>query len=237
VTRLQDARLVVQNGLGLDDWVADLVTDAGTDAPIVVLAEDLEGVDYREAGAHEEEEGHADEEHDPHVWLNVGYARLYAARIADELTAVDPDGAATYAANLEAYDAELAELDRYARETLGAIPESRRMVVSFHEAFGYFADRYRFEVLVAIIPGGSTLAEPSAAELADLVTVIKEQDVPAVFAEASSPARLADALAAEGADVDVVELYSESLGEPGSPGDSYLGMVRTNAERIAAALG
>jgi len=87
-----------------------------------------------------------------------------------------------------------------------------------------------------VIPGGTTLAEPSAADLADLADLIDQRDVPAIFADTSSPTRLADALAAEGADVAVVELYSESLGEPGSDGDTYIKMMRANAERIAAAL-
>ena len=130
---------------------------------------------------------------------------------------------------LEALDAEVEAL-------VATVPPDDRLLVTNHEVFGYFADRYDFEVVGAIIPGGSTLAEPSAAELADLVRQIDERGVPAMFAETSSPTRLAEALAAEGADVEVVELYSESLGEPGSPGDTYLGMVRTNAERIAAAL-
>ena len=106
-----------------------------------------------------------------------------------------------------------------------------------HDVFGYFADRYGFEVLGAVIPGGSTLAEPSASDLADLAALMVARHVPAVFADASSPARLAEALAAEGADVTVVELYTESLGPAGSAGDTYIGMMRTNAERIAAALG
>jgi zinc/manganese transport system substrate-binding protein len=104
--------------------------------------------------------------------------------------------------------------------------------------FGYFADRYGFDVVGAVIPGGSTLAEPSSQELADLADVIREQDVPAIFADTSSPTDLADALADEGGlDVEVVSLYSESLGEPGSGADTYLTMIQSNADAIAAALG
>jgi zinc/manganese transport system substrate-binding protein len=134
------------------------------------------------------------------------------------------------------YLAELESLHLEVEGLLAGIPAEDRVLVTNHEVFGYFADRYDFDVLGVIIPGGSTLAEPSAEDLADLAREIDERGVPAIFAETSSPTRLADALAAEGTDVEVVELYSESLGEPGSPGDTYTGMVRTNAERIAAAL-
>jgi len=102
---------------------------------------------------------------------------------------------------------------------------------------GYFADRYDFEVLGAVVPGGSTLAEPSAADLAGLAALIEARAVPAIFADTSSPSRVVAALAAESGGVEVVRLYSESLGSAGSGADTYVGMVRTNAERIAAALG
>jgi zinc/manganese transport system substrate-binding protein len=135
-----------------------------------------------------------------------------------------------------AYLDSLGSLDQEVDGLVATVPPDDRLLVTNHEVFGYFADRYGFEVVGAVIPGGSTLAEPSAAELADLVHQIDDRGVPAVFAETSSPTRLAEALAAEGADVAVVELFSESLGEPGSLGDTYLRMVRTNAERITAAL-
>jgi zinc/manganese transport system substrate-binding protein len=121
-------------------------------------------------------------------------------------------------------------------QLLAAVPPERRVLVTNHDVFGYFAERYGFEVLGAVIPAGSTLAEPSAHDLDDLATLIEQAGVPAVFADTSAPSRLADALAGEGTDVEVVELYSESLGEPGSEGATYIGMVRTNARRIADAL-
>src|SRR5690606_19623413 len=105
-----------------------------------------------------------------------------------------------------------------------------------HEVLGLFADRFGFQILGVIIPGGSTLAEPSAADLEALAEAIEEAGVPAIFAETSAPSRLADALAAEGTDVEVVELYTESLGADGSGAETYLGMIRTSADRIAAAL-
>ena len=141
-----------------------------------------------------------------------------------------------YRSRVDDYLGELDALDAEVRDILASLPAERRRLVTNHEVFGYFAARYDFEVLGAVIPGGSTLAEPSAADLRELAATIREAGVPALFTETSSPTRLADALAAEGADVAVVALYSEALGEPGSDGATYLDMVRTNARRIADAL-
>ena len=120
--------------------------------------------------------------------------------------------------------------------TLDRVPAERRKLVTNHEVFGYFADRYGFEVLGVVVPGGGTQAAPSPAELDGLAGLIRREQIRAVFADTSSPEQLAAALAAEVGDVEVVELYSESLGPAGSPGGTYLDMVRTNAGRIAAAL-
>ena len=161
-------------------------------------------------------------------------AEHLAAALVEEIPALDTDA---YDTRVAAYLAELDELDAEVEAQLADIPTERRVLVTNHEVFGYFADRYGFEVLGVVIPGGSTLAETSAADLDELAHEIEEHQVPAIFADASAPTRLADALAAEGAEVEVVELYSESLGEAGLPCAIYIGIIRTNAERIAAALG
>ncbi|CAN5717085.1 hypothetical protein BH24ACT3_BH24ACT3_08000 [soil metagenome] len=136
------------------------------------------------------------------------------------------------------YVDELRQLDTDVEAVLDDVPEERRALVTNHEVFAYFADRYDFEVIGAVIPGGSTLAEPSAAELDELSEAIESEGVPAIFAETSAPDRLVEALAREASiEVEVVELFAESLGEEGSGADSYVGMMTTNAERIADALG
>ena len=134
--------------------------------------------------------------------------------------------ASTYVAALEALDAEVAEL-------VAVVPDERRLLVTNHDAFGYFADRYDFEILGAIIPGGTTLAAASARDLAELASAIGELGVPAVFAETTTSSQLAETLASEVGDVAVVELFSGSLGPSGFEADTYVAMVRTNAERIA----
>jgi zinc/manganese transport system substrate-binding protein len=136
-----------------------------------------------------------------------------------------------YRADMERVDAEIAGL-------LAAIPEERRLLVTNHGSLGYFAARYDFEVIGVVIPGGSTLAEPSAADLADLVAVIDGRDIGVVFAETTAPAALAEALAAEASrPVTVVELHTGSLGGPGSGAETLAELLLTDAALIAAALG
>jgi zinc/manganese transport system substrate-binding protein len=120
---------------------------------------------------------------------------------------------------------------------LADIPASRRKLVTNHDSLGYFADRYGFEIIGAVVPGGSTLGDPSSAELAGLVEKISSAGVPAIFAETTEPTALAEAVAREvGDDVVVVELYTGSLGEQGSGADTLIGMLLTDAGRIAGAL-
>lgn len=231
VAAMREADLLVVNGLGFESGLVDTIDAAEADGVVVVTATDA--IDPLPlAGAGE------DGELDPHFFTDPVRMAAVAASLADQLAAhLDGLDSAAYRQRVGAYLQALADLDQEVATILDRVPDDRRILVTNHEVFGYFADRYGFEVLGAVIPGGSTLAEPSAAELATLAAEIAAADVPAVFAETSSPSRLADALAAEGADVEVVELYSESLGPAGSDGATYLDMVRTNAERIADALG
>jgi ABC-type Zn uptake system ZnuABC Zn-binding protein ZnuA len=224
VTAFVDADLVVMNGLGLDDWVVDLVSEAGSEAPVVRLGEDLPGAEY----IADEEEGGTN----PHLWLNVAYAMGYVDRIAEALAQLDPDGATAYEIGASEYRVELQELDTFARDQLAAIPEERRRVVSFHEAFPYFAAAYGLEVVGVVVdaPG----QDPSAGEVAALIDAMREADVSAILAEDQFPSELVDQIAAETGVAVVADLYSDSLGDP--PGDSYVAMIRYDVERLVEAL-
>lgn len=226
------ADAIVVNGLGFEEGLVDTIEAAAADGVTVIAAADaIEPIPL--AG----ESIGSGSGPDPHLFTDPVRMRDAAALIADELVVRVPAlDTPAFRGRVARYLEALVALDAEVAERLAGVAPDRRILVTNHEALGYFADRYGFEVLGAIIPGGSTLAEPSAAELADLVRKIEQRGVKAVFAETSSPTKLADALAAEGAAVKVVELYSESLGEPGSPGETYVGMIRTNAARIAAAL-
>lgn len=135
------------------------------------------------------------------------------------------------------YQADLAELDAAMTEAFATIPADRRNLVTNHHVFGYLAERYDFRIVGAVIPGGTTLASPSASDLRDLVAAIEEARVSTIFAESSQPDRLVQVLA-DGADldVDVVELFTESLTDPGEGADTYLAMMRINTERISTGL-
>ena len=159
--------------------------------------------------------------------------------------AIIGDAAVTYAdldadivaEQVAAYQAELAALTAEMEAIFAEIPDSDRLLVTNHEAFGYLADRFGFDIVGTIIPSGSNLAEPGAASLAALVATINELGVRAIFAENISSTDLAEALAREtGNEVAVVELFSDSLGEPGSGGETYIGMMSANAQRIGDAL-
>jgi zinc/manganese transport system substrate-binding protein len=226
IASLATADLVVANGLGLEQGLADAIAGAAADgvrvlevAPLVSPLPTPGGVTL-----------------DPHVWLDPVRMADAAAIVATALADVDP--AAGFTDRGAAVAAELSATDAAIRDVLAGIPAERRLLVTNHEALQYFAARYGFTVIGVVVPGGSTLAEPSSAELAALVEVIRTHDVPVIFVETTSPSDLAAAVAAEvGTSVQVVALHTESLGEPGSPESSLAGMLVENAHRIAAALG
>lgn len=219
---MRGADVLVVNGLGFEASLLDTIKAAEHDGVTVVAATD--GVDA--IGA------------DPHFFTDPVRMRAAASHLSDQLADHVPGlASAAHRSRVSRYLASLDDLDRDVRRILDAVPPAHRTLVTNHEVFAYFADRYGFQVLGTVIPSGTTLAEPSASGLSDLADAIARAGVPAIFAETSSPARLARALAAEGRGVVVVELYSESLGPPGSDGGTYLDMIRTDAERIAAALG
>jgi ABC-type Zn uptake system ZnuABC Zn-binding protein ZnuA len=238
VARLAEADLLVMNGLGLDEWLLPLARDAGrADLPIVELAEDLDGVDYLEGGDdHADENGDhdddADHRYNPHLWLNVGYARLYVERLRDELVAAEPDGVDDYTANAAAYDARLADLDAQIREQLAAIPAADRRIVSFHDAFPYFNAAYGLESVGVVVaaPG----QDPSAGEVAALIAAIRQSGARAILSEAQFSDQLAQAIAAESGAQVVSDLYTDTLGDP--PADTYEGAMRWNVDQIVEAL-
>jgi manganese/iron transport system substrate-binding protein len=233
-TAVADAQLLVMNGLGLDEWLADIAIDAGADdISVVELAEDLDGVSYLAGDAHEADgAGHAGEELNPHLWLNIEYAILYVERLAETLAATDPDHADAYRARSAAYVAELQELDAWTRERMGTIPDDHRRVISFHEAFPYFAAAYGLEIVGTVVeaPG----QDPSAGEVAALIDAIEAEGASAIFTEAQFPTTAAERISEETGVSIVGSLYTDSLGDP--PVDTYAGMMRWNVEQVVAAL-
>lgn len=246
---LRRADLVVTNGLGLEEGLEGVVAAAAAEGVAVVEAAAFVDPLPFEVGEddHDEEEvsgEHEDEAHehehgalDPHIWTDPARMAEVVTGLGEALAAADPGCAADHREAAAAYRDELLALDADIEHILDAVPADRRKLVTNHHALGYFAERYGFEVLGAIIPGGATFAEPSPADLAGLVETLRREGVRAIFAETTQQADLAEALAAElGGEVAVVSLYTGSLGEAGSGADTYIGMQRANAELIAAAL-
>ena len=185
----------------------------------------------------EGQDEHADHGHgleDPHFWFDPLRVKLVVNDIAARLSVIDPDRGDAYSANASAYNARLDELHSWTEEQVGAVPEDRRLLVTSHNSYGYFANLYGFEV-VGVVLSVTTDVELSAGDLADLVHEVKEYNVPVVFGETTVSERLAKAVASESG-VELVRLYSGSLGPEGSGAATYVEMVRTNVERIVEAL-
>ena len=225
IARVAEADLVFTNGLGLDDWVANLARDSGSQAPIVALGEDLDGVSYLEGDG---QAGTAN----PHLWMDVRNAIEYTKRIGQQLAAVDAAHASAYEAGTASSDERLSALDDWARDQIGTIPAERRKVVSFHDAFPYLAQAYGLEIVGTVIdaPG----QDPSAGEIAGLIDAIRASNATALFGEAQFNPQLAQTIAAETGIAVVTDLYTDSLGSP--PADTYEGMIRWDVERVVGAL-
>lgn len=225
--RLARAAMVFRNGLGLERWLDKLIGAARPDRPVVSLTEGFASLRVTE-GAYAGDP-------DPHAWMDPHIAVRYVDAVERALRAQYPQHAATYAANAARYREQLAALDRDIAALMKTVPPARRQLVTTHDAFRYFARRYGLN-LVASIWGISTETEPSAREVANIVGAIRKAGVPAVFVETTINPKLMQRIAAEARVGIGAPLYGDSVGAPGSGADSYLGMMRANAQAIARGL-
>ena len=177
---------------------------------------------------------------DPHVWHSIHHVEQWVENVEHVLSDLDPANAEVYEANAAAYIAELETLEDYAAEQMSQIPEDNRFMVTNHDAFGYFAHEYDISVLGTIIPSLSTLAEPSASDLAELIDHrMEEHGICTIFTETIVSDTLAQTVAAELSgcdDVQVLKLYTGAVGPEGSGADSYIGMYRANVDAIVTGL-
>lgn len=234
---LERADLLVALGLGMEEQVGPIVAAASEQGtPLIEVGEHLDPMPYGPEAIEDDPE-----RPDPHVFTDprrmVAVPELLAEALLDAVGEERVDAEA-----LDDHAADQAEalraLDEDVERTLAVLPPGDRVLVTNHHVFGYFAERYDFEVLGAVVPGGTTLASPSPADLADLAAVIEDAGVPAIFADSSAPTRLSEALAEEvDVEVEVVSLWTESLAGPGSGAETYDEMMRTNAETIVDVLG
>ena len=259
VAQLAEADLVVSIGQGLEDqWVNALVSRVAKDADAIVSLhqyidfleydpEQRDGHDHGHRDAHDHgdanhshDHGDADHDHDhgpldPHFWFDPLRVKDGALGIAESLAAADPSRRPEYEANATAYAAELDALHTWIEEQVATVPQERRLLVSSHDSLRYFANRYGFKVVGAVIPA-SGQEELSAQEIAELVERIQEARVPAIFSEGIFAPRLSQRIAEETGVQIVSALRTSSLAEAGSPADTYLGFMRYNVGVIVEAL-
>ena len=230
VAALSKADIVFVNGLGLEAALIDVLESAAADgANIFEVGPLLDPLPFGDNGSGAESD-------DPHVWMDPIRMAEAAFIIAKALGSLDAN--VDWQARASAYGALLEGTNQEIEKILAGVAARDRLLVTNHDSLGYLADRYGFVVVGTVVPGGSTLGNPSSEELAHLVRVIEQQDVRALFVETTQPSALAEALAAEvGGEVEVIELYTGSLGAPGSGADTLIGMLLTNARRIAEGLG
>ena len=259
---ISEANLVVKSGGDLDEWLDELIENAGGDAAEVTLLDSVETIEgghaheegeahedgerhaeegahaegdaHAEEGAHAEDEAHADgDEIDPHWWQDPRNAILAVEAIRDALADADPGGRRAYERNARAYIAELRALDDEIERCMQRVPSDERKLVTTHDSLGYFAERYDVEVVGSVIPSLSTQAQPSAKDVDALVEQIEDEGVEAIFPEAAVSQRLERAISREsGAEVGD-ELWTDSLGDEGSGAETYLDAMRANAAALA----
>lgn len=220
--RVSDSNLIIVNGAGYEQFLNPLLENARGKTTVL---EASTGVRPREeAGAV-----------DPHMWLDPENVIVYVQNIRDALTRLDPAGADVYKSNADRYIAQLKDLDAYIQEQVGQIPSERRMLVTNHEALGYFADKYGFKVVGTVIRSFSSDASPSARQLAGLIDQVRSSGAPAIFLDASDSDTFAKQIADETGVKVVTDLHLESLTD-GAPAATYIDMMKHNVTEIVSAL-
>ena len=261
VALMAGADLVVVNGLGLEEGVLDAVENVEADGVSVLeiaalvdplpfgeghsedKADEESHDDHADEDEHSEEEDHADEEShddhgheefDPHFWFDMERMALAAELMGAELAV---NGDESFASCGESVAEDLRATEVVIADALSSVLEANRVLVTDHDALGYLAERYDYDVVGVVIPGGSTLGDANSSDLADLVATIQDEGVRAIFGNTAGSPALLETLANEvGGSVQVVELFVGSVGGPGSGAESYAEMMTTNATRIASAL-
>jgi zinc/manganese transport system substrate-binding protein len=230
--RIAAARVVVLNGLGFEGWMTRLIRAANFQGTQVVASQGIRTL--RAQDGHGHGHGHAHGQTDPHVWQDPKRAQVMVRRIAAGLAAADPAGKAAYEANAARYNARLDALHAWVEAQYADIPRARRRVVTSHDAFAYYGERYGIDFLAA--QGVTTRGEPSAAEIARLVQQIRRERITAIFIEGMANPRILEQVAAEAGARVGGTLYSDALSTPDGPAPTYVAMIRHNTGRIVEAL-
>ena len=234
VKQLYDADIVFYSGLKLEGRMSETFEQlARTGKPVFTVTERIEAASLRTPS---EFAGH----HDPHVWMDVSLWSQCVEHVAESLAKLDPPHADEYRQNATAYRGELSKLDEYVKKSIASIPESQRVLVTAHDAFGYFSQAYGIQV--KSVQGVSTEAEAGVRDVNQLVDFLVDRKLPAIFVESSVNAKNIQAViegaASRGVTVRVGgELYSDAMGNAGTYEGTYIGMIDHNATLITRALG
>ena len=255
VEKMMSADLLIVNGANFEEGMLSVIESAEADGVMVFEAisvvSQLEGSDdhghddHEGHDDHDDHEGHDDhDDHeghdhggiDPHFFTDPARMAVVVEELSEFLVANFPNVDQGFVSTANDYAQELIDLDEEVNEILSEIPQEGKVLVTNHAVFAYFADSYGFEILGEIIPSASTLSSANAQQLASLADELSSNSVKAIFADASASDTLARTLAAEVGDIEVITLFTESLGEPGSSGANYIEMVKFNAQAIASGL-
>lgn len=232
VDRLQEADIIFYNGLFLEAQMESILEQIGERKPVVAVTSDIDPARLLASPVYADE-------FDPHVWFDVTLWQEAVTTVAATLSEQDPAHAADYQANATALNSELDELHTYVIEQAGRVPEDKRVLITAHDAFNYFGRAYGFEVLG--LQGISTASEASTADVQQLADYIADNEIPAIFVESSVPVRTIEAVQAavrdRGHEVAIGgQLFSDAMGDAGTPEGTYAGMVRHNIDTIVGAL-
>jgi ABC-type Zn uptake system ZnuABC Zn-binding protein ZnuA len=223
--KMSRSKVLVIHGAEYEHFLEGLIENADGERPLIEASAGLRLITNPES----------EHDVDPHLWLDPNNVISYVENIREGLAQFDPQGAAVYEANANAYIAELQELDAWINGQIVQIDPQRRLLVTNHDSLGYFADRYGFRVVGTVLGGTSSEASPSAEQMAALVEQIKLYEAPAIFLDASDNPQLAQQIAAETGVKVVTDLHFESLTE-GAPASTYIDMMRDNVTKIIEAL-
>ncbi|HSL45960.1 MAG TPA: zinc ABC transporter substrate-binding protein [Anaerolineales bacterium] len=221
--KISEAKLLILNGADYEHFLQALLKNADGETELI---EASTGLDLRSNPQHGV---------DPHLWLDPNNVIVYVENIREGLTHFDPDGSQAYQSNADAYVGQLRELDAWIRDQVAQIPPERRVLVTNHEALGYFAERYGFTVVGTIVESFSSDASPSAQQMAGLIDQIKRSEAPAIFLDTSDNPALAQQIAAETGVKVVTDLHLESLTD-GAPAGTYIDLMRSNVTKLVEAL-
>lgn len=216
--------IVFNNGIGLEHWIEQMIRNAGGDRPVIIVSEGITPI-RDEAGF---------EDPDPHAWFDLENAQVYAKNIASGLIAIDPENESYYQANLERYLSELDEAHNWAKQQISEIPQVARVLITSHDAFRYFGKTYGLEVHG--LQGISTESKPRTEDVKNIIDLIKEKNLKAVFIETTVNPALLQQITNETGAVIGGTLYSDSIGEPGSDGETFINAFKSNVSKIKNAL-